>query len=140
MPTPTPTARPNADDPVLEKRLVALTKELRCLVCQNESIADSQAALAVDMRNEIRTQLRAGMSDAQVIAFMVERYGNFVRFRPPLAATTIALWFGPAALLLIGIGLLVRHLRQRRSLTDANAARSSVLSEEERAALARLAD
>ncbi len=130
-------ARPNAQDPVLEQRLIAVTKELRCLVCQNESIADSHAALAVDMRNEIREQLKSGMTDRQVLDFMVARYGNFVRFRPPLDWTTIALWFGPGLLLVIGLGVLVVQLRHRRTLTEARA--MPALSDAERTALASLA-
>jgi cytochrome c-type biogenesis protein CcmH len=130
-------ARPNAEDPALEQRLISVTKELRCLVCQNESIADSHASLAVDMRNEIREQLKSGMSERQVIDFMVARYGNFVRFRPPLDWTTIALWFGPGLLMAIGLGLLVGQLRHRRTLAAARAMPD--LSEAERAALAALA-
>ena len=130
-------ARPNAQDPALEKRVIAVTKELRCLVCQNESIADSHAPLAVDMRNEIRAQLDSGMSDRQVLDFMVARYGNFVRFRPPLDWTTIALWFGPALLMVIGLGALVTQLRQRRTLAAARSV--PALSDTERAALAALA-
>ena len=130
-------ARPNAQDPVLEQRLIAVTKELRCLVCQNESIADSHAALAVDMRNEIREQLKSGLTDRQVLDFMVARYGNFVRFRPPLDWTTIALWFGPGLLLVIGLGVLVVQLRHRRTLAEARAV--PALSDAERAALASLA-
>jgi len=131
-------ARPVADDPVLEKRLIALTQELRCMVCQNESLAGSNAPLAIDMRNEIRNQLRDGMSDRQVIDFMVARYGDFVRFRPALNMTTFALWFGPAILLLIGVGVLARQVMRRRSLTD-TAAGAPALSATERATLDRLA-
>lgn len=130
-------ARPNAEDPALEQRLISVTKELRCLVCQNESIADSHASLAVDMRNEIREQLKSGMSEQQVIDFMVARYGNFVRFRPPLDWTTIALWFGPGLLMAIGLGLLVGQLRHRRTLAAVR--EMPDLSEAERAALATLA-
>ncbi len=136
--TPSGAARPNAADPVLEKRLQSVTKELRCMVCQNESIADSHAPLAVDMRNEIRDQLKSGMSERQVIEFMVERYGNFVRFRPPLDWTTIALWFGPALLMVLGFGVLVSQLRQRRTIAAVRA--MPELSPAERAALASLAD
>jgi cytochrome c-type biogenesis protein CcmH len=135
--TPSGVARPNAADPVLEKRLQSVTKELRCMVCQNESIADSHAPLAVDMRNEIRDQLKSGMSERQVIEFMVERYGNFVRFRPPLDWTTIALWFGPALLMVAGFGVLLSQLRQRRTLAAVRAMPD--LSAAERAALDALA-
>jgi cytochrome c-type biogenesis protein CcmH len=130
-------ARPNAEDPELEKRLQSVTKELRCMVCQNESIADSSAPLAVDMRNEIREQLRSGMTEGQVLEFMVARYGNFVRFRPPLDWTTLALWFGPALLMVFGLGLLVSQLRQRRALAAMRAMPD--LSATEQATLAALA-
>ena len=130
-------ARPNAEDPQLEKRLQSVTKELRCMVCQNESIADSSAPLAVDMRNEIRAQLKSGMTEQQVLTFMVERYGNFVRFRPPLDWTTIALWFGPALLLVLGLGQLVGQLRRRRALSGMGTVPG--LSASEQAAVAALA-
>lgn len=130
-------ARPNAEDPQLEKRLQSVTKELRCMVCQNESIADSSAPLAVDMRNEIRAQLQSGMTEQQVLTFMVERYGNFVRFRPPLDWTTSALWFGPALLLVLGLGQLVGQLRRRRALSDMGTVPG--LSASEQAAVAALA-
>jgi cytochrome c-type biogenesis protein CcmH len=132
-------ARPTADDPVLEKRLLGLTKELRCLVCQNESIADSHAPLAVDMRNQIREQMRSGMSDRQVIEFMVARYGDFVRFRPPLQPTTLALWFGPALLLLAGLAVLVATVRRRRQALTMAASAPAGLSEGEQAQLSQLA-
>lgn len=130
-------ARPNAEDPQLEKRLQSVTRELRCMVCQNESIADSSAPLAVDMRNEIRAQLKSGMTEQQVLTFMVERYGNFVRFRPPLDWTTIALWFGPALLLVLGLGQLVFQLRRRRALSGMGTVPG--LSASEQAAVAALA-
>ncbi len=129
------TARPTADDPALEARLVEVTRELRCLVCQNESIADSHAPLAVDMRNQIREQLRSGMSEREVVAFMVERYGNFVRFRPPLDASTLALWFGPPLLLVIGLGALALQVRRRSQRLTAPAP----LQPDEAARLAALA-
>jgi len=129
------TARPTADDPALEARLVEVTRELRCLVCQNESIADSHAPLAVDMRNQIREQLRSGMSEREVVAFMVERYGNFVRFRPPLDASTLALWFGPPLLLVIGLGALALQVRRRSRRLSAPAP----LQPDEAARLAALA-
>jgi len=130
-----PAARPTANDPALEKRLLAVTKELRCMVCQNETIAESHATLAVDMRNEVREQLRSGMTDRQVIDFMVARYGNFVRFRPPLDATTLALWFGPGLLLLGGLTVLVRQLARRK---QAVAGSDPALSDHESEALTRL--
>ena len=93
-----------SDDPVLEARVQAIALELRCLVCQNQTIADSHADLAIDLRNQIRTQLRAGQSQDDILTYMTERYGDFVRYRPPLKASTWLLWFGP--LLLLGTGLL----------------------------------
>ncbi len=92
-------ARP---DPVVEKRLKELGEELRCLVCQNQTIADSNAPLALDLRNQIRTQIAQGRSDDQIRAYMVERYGEFVLYKPPFMATTAVLWGGPFALLLVG--------------------------------------
>jgi cytochrome c-type biogenesis protein CcmH len=103
-----------ADDPVLEARVMALAEELRCLVCQNQTIADSHAGLAIDLKNQIREQLHAGRSNADVIAYMVARYGDFVLYRPPLKATTFGLWFGPFALLAGGVVSIFIILRRRR--------------------------
>jgi len=101
-----------AADPALEKRVNALSAELRCLVCQNQSLADSHAPLAIDLKNQVREQLQAGRSESDVIDYMTQRYGDFVLYRPPFKATTLVLWLGPALLLLIGIGLYWRTLRQ----------------------------
>jgi cytochrome c-type biogenesis protein CcmH len=109
-------ARPMAQDPVLEERLMNLSRELRCLVCQNETLADSRADLAVDLRNEIREQMKAGKTDQEIIAFLTARYGDFVLYRPPVKATTYFLWFGPFVLLLAGLFVLFRYVRQRRQL------------------------
>jgi len=87
-------AQPTLNDPVVAKREVELAKQLRCLVCQNETIADSRAALAVDLRNKLREQMAAGKSDAEIIAFMTERYGDFVLYKPPMKATTVSAWTG----------------------------------------------
>ena len=106
-----------AADPVAEARLMKLASELRCLVCQNQTIADSNADLAVDLRNEIREKIEAGMSDAQIKDFMVARYGDFVLYRPPLKNTTLFLWVGPFLLLASGGGILYFTLRQRRQRT-----------------------
>jgi cytochrome c-type biogenesis protein CcmH len=112
-------ARPMAEDPVLEERLMNLSRELRCLVCQNETLADSRADLAVDLRNEIREQMKAGKTDQEIIAFLTARYGDFVLYRPPVKATTYFLWFGPFVLLLAGLFLLFRYVKQRRqSIVD----------------------
>jgi cytochrome c-type biogenesis protein CcmH len=109
-------AKPLADDPELEKRVMNLSKELRCLVCQNETLADSRADLAVDLRNEIREQMKAGKSDKEIIAFLTARYGDFVLYRPPVRPTTYLLWFGPFLLLVIGMLILYKYVRQRRDL------------------------
>jgi cytochrome c-type biogenesis protein CcmH len=108
------TAQPTANDPVANKRAVHLAEQLRCLVCQNQTIADSNAELAVDLRRQIREQIEQGRSDGQIVAFMVERYGDFVLYRPPLKGTTLLLWFGPPLLLLLGIIFLLRYLNARR--------------------------
>jgi cytochrome c-type biogenesis protein CcmH len=109
-------ARPMAEDPVLEERVMNLSRELRCLVCQNETLADSRADLAVDLRNEIREQMKAGKTDQEIIAFLTARYGDFVLYRPPVKAATYLLWFGPFVLLLGGLLILFRYVRQRRQL------------------------
>ncbi|WP_310446035.1 cytochrome c-type biogenesis protein [Thiobacillus sp.] len=109
-------AAPAAADPVAEARLMKLSSELRCLVCQNQTIADSNAELAVDLRAEIREKIQAGMSDAAIKDFMVARYGDFVLYRPPVKNTTLVLWLGPFLLLAIGGGILVFNLRRRRQL------------------------
>jgi cytochrome c-type biogenesis protein CcmH len=101
-----------ADDAMLDARARALASELRCLVCRNETLAESSAALAQDLRAELRRLLAEGRSDAEVRAFFSERYGDVVHYRPPLQRSTLALWFGPAALL--GVGLLVLGLTLRR--------------------------
>ena len=104
-----------AQDPVLDKRVAALAEELRCLVCQNQTLADSNAPLAVDLRNQMREQLAKGASEREVREFMVARYGDFVLYRPPFKASTAALWLGPFALLLVGLVVLMRRLRNRRA-------------------------
>ena len=103
-----------AQDPPLERRVTNLAHELRCLVCQNQTIAESNAPLAVDLRNQIREQLAAGKSETQVLDFMVERYGDFVLYRPPFKATTILLWAGPFIFLIAGFWFLLRFLRSRQ--------------------------
>jgi cytochrome c-type biogenesis protein CcmH len=129
------TAQPTTDDPVLNKRAVFLAEELRCLVCQNQTIADSHAELAVDLRRQIREQIAQGRTDRQIIDYMVERYGDFVLYRPPLKATTMFLWFGPPALLVLGIIFLLRYLRVRRKQVEV----APLSAEERRAAEAMLA-
>jgi cytochrome c-type biogenesis protein CcmH len=127
-------ATPTDLDPVAQKRLIGLANELRCLVCQNQTIADSNADLAVDLRREIRAQIKAGKSDAQILEFMTTRYGDFVLYRPPLKTTTVLLWFGPALLVIVGIVVLVRVMRARRRRADAD----RPLTDEERSRAAAL--
>lgn len=107
-------AQPTGDDPVVEQRLLKLSKELRCLVCQNETLADSQADLAADLRGEIREQIKAGKSDKEIIEFLTARYGQFILYRPQVTPTTYLLWFGPFVLLLGGLFVLFTYIRQRR--------------------------
>ena len=126
-------AAPAAADPVLEKRVNAISEELRCLVCQNQTLADSSAPLAVDLRNQVREQLKSGKSERDVIDFLVARYGDFVLYRPPLQANTVLLWLGPFILLALGLALLVWRLRRRRvpeaELSEADRARAARLLE-----------
>jgi len=112
-------AAPAAADPALEKRVMALAEELRCLVCQNQTLAESNAPLAEDLRNQLRERMREGKSDKEVVDFLVERYGDFVLYRPPLKGTTVLLWFGPLLLLAIGFAVLLRRVHARRRLTEA---------------------
>jgi len=112
-------APPAAADPALEARMLRIAAELRCLVCQNQTLADSNAALAVDLREQLRTMLRQGRSEAQVLQYMTDRYGDFVRYRPPMQPRTWLLWFGPAVLLAAGLGALSLVLRRRSRLADA---------------------
>jgi cytochrome c-type biogenesis protein CcmH len=108
-----------AADPVAEKRLQGLSEELRCLVCQNQTIADSNAELAQDLRREIRGMIKEGKSDKDIIDFMVVRYGDFVLYRPPVKGITLLLWGGPVALMLLGLFILQRYLRRRaRRMAD----------------------
>jgi cytochrome c-type biogenesis protein CcmH len=122
-----------AQDQDIEKRVNQLAVELRCLVCQNQTLADSNAPLAVDLRKEIREQLKAGKSEQDVVDFMVARYGDFVLYRPPLKATTVALWAGPFAILAFGAWLLLRRIRRRPAaepeLSEAERARAAKLLE-----------
>ena len=113
---PAKEAAPEAADPALEARMVRITSELRCLVCQNQTIADSNASLAVDLRRDARALIKQGKSDAEVVDYMTARYGDFVLYRPPLRATTLLLWFGPALMLAGGAAVLVVVLRRRSRL------------------------
>ena len=126
-------ARPLADNPQAEARLKHLAVELRCLVCQNQTLADSHAPLAEDLRREVREMIAKDMSDKDIIEFLVTRYGDFILYRPPLKATTTLLWVGPFVLLIAGVAALVLALRRRqKKLVDLS------LSEEERNRVARL--
>jgi cytochrome c-type biogenesis protein CcmH len=102
------------EDPALEQHVNRIGEELRCLVCQNQTISDSHAGLAIDLKNQIREQLKAGRGEREIMAFMVQRYGDFVLYRPPLKATTWLLWAGPFALLALGAGVAVVVVRGRR--------------------------
>jgi cytochrome c-type biogenesis protein CcmH len=117
----------------LDRRVAELSAELRCLVCQNQSIADSNADLAVDLRRQIREQLGSGKSERDVVDFMVQRYGDFVLYRPPLKASTVLLWCGPFLLLGLGMVLLIRRIRstnrQAPPLSEAERARAAALLE-----------
>ena len=126
-------AAPLADDPLTEQRLISISEEMRCLVCQNESLAGSRSDLANDLRREIRVLIKEGKSDEQIRAFMVERYGDFVLYRPPVKPITWLLWIGPFIILIIGIAGLLTYLRRRDSsipshnLTDADNQRIDAL-------------
>src|SRR6266568_5767153 len=115
------------DDVQLEQRMQALTQQLRCLVCRNETLADSPADVAEDLRRQIRDQMKAGKSDQEIVAFLHERYGDFVLYKPPVKSTTYLLWFGPFVLLIGGTFLLYQYVgRRRRMIAD------KPLTEEER--------
>lgn len=124
-------ALPMAADPLLERRVLTLSEQLRCLVCQNQTIAESHADLAVDLRNQVREQLGQGRSEQQVIDYMVARYGDFVMYRPPFKPMTWLLWCGPALLLAAGLAELAWQLRRRaaddRELPPAELARAAAL-------------
>ncbi|MDQ1638718.1 MAG: cytochrome c-type biosis protein CcmH [Pyrinomonadaceae bacterium] len=128
-------AQPSAADPVLEQRVMKLSRELRCLVCQNETLADSRADLAEDLRTQIREQMKAGKSDKEIINYLTTRYGKFILYNPPVDPTTYLLWFGPFVLLLAGLFLLFRYVKQRSGLI----AESPLSAEERRQAEALLA-
>ncbi len=111
-------ATPVARDPVTEARLIRLATDMRCLVCQNESLAASDADLAKDLREEIRQLIAQGKTDKEITDYMVHRYGNFIRYKPPVDITTYALWFGPFLLLLGALGVLIAVVRQRNAAAE----------------------
>jgi cytochrome c-type biogenesis protein CcmH len=108
-------AAPLVDDPITEQRLITISEEMRCLVCQNESLAGSRSDLANDLREQIRILIKEGKSDEQIRNFMVDRYGDFVLYRPPVKPITWLLWIGPFVILLIGIVGLFAYLRRRNT-------------------------
>ncbi|MGB3427936.1 MAG: cytochrome c-type biogenesis protein [Burkholderiaceae bacterium] len=126
-------ATPTELDPVAAKRAVELSSQLRCLVCQNQTIAESNAELAVDLRRQVSEQIKAGKSDREIVDYMVERYGAFVLYKPPFNLTTLLLWLGPAVLVVLGAVFYVRTVRARnrvivdRPLTDAERAEAERL-------------
>jgi cytochrome c-type biogenesis protein CcmH len=118
MPALAGEAAPNAEDPVIEQRMIKLSENLRCLVCQNESLAGSHAELAEDLRREIRAQMKAGKSDREVLDYLTARYGDYVLYQPPFKPVTYLLWLGPLLFLLIGGGVWYAALKKRRALKE----------------------
>jgi len=113
-------ATPMAEDPAIEARMLTLASDMRCLVCQNQSLADSHSDFAADLRQEMREMMKQGKTDDEIVKFMVARFGDFVLFRPPMKPTTILLWFGPLILLLIGgISLIISMKRRSQRITEA---------------------
>ena len=132
LPLAAPAAEPRSfPSAELADRYRGLVEEIRCLVCQNQSIADSNAELARDLRDKVDEMLREGRSDEEILAYMVDRYGNFVRYRPPFDAATALLWFGPFVLVTAALVWLFLRIRRRSPTRDG-------LTEEERSRLARL--
>jgi cytochrome c-type biogenesis protein CcmH len=129
-------AAPVGQDPAIERRMMVLAQELRCLVCQNQTLADSQAPLAADLRQEIRELMQKGQSDEQIKQYLVARYGDFVLYRPPLRSETWFLWFGPAVLLVGGLTALYLVLLRRRRLAGAE----PLNADQEQRALALLSE
>ncbi|WP_455378816.1 cytochrome c-type biogenesis protein [Petrachloros mirabilis] len=131
-------ARPLAENPAVEARLKKLSVELRCLVCQNQTLADSNAPLAEDLRREVREMIAKNMTDDQIVEFLVARYGDFVRYRPPFKVATVLLWAGPFLLLVIGSAVMLISLRKRNlqenlpSISDDERQRAARLLGDER--------
>ncbi len=129
-------AMPLADDPAVEQRLIVISEELRCLVCQNESLAGSRSDLAMDLRRELRGLIKQGKTDEQIKEFLVSRYGDFVLYRPPVKPSTWLLWAGPFGLMVVGIASLFVYLRRRNAdigtggLTDDERKRADALLQE----------
>ena len=131
-------AAPVAEDPAIEQRLIAISSELRCLVCQNESLAASRAELALDLRREVRVLIARGETDDAIRTFLTDRYGDFILYRPQFKATTLLLWLGPVLLLIVGLALLFRQLRRRASGSHARDPADAELSIDERTTLTSL--
>jgi len=127
-------AQPMAEDPLVEARLLEIAQELRCLVCQNESLAASRAELAEDLRREVRTLIKKGNTDQEILDFLVSRYGDYVLYRPQVKPLTWGLWFGPALALLLGLWFLIGHIKQGLN----NTAPSKQLSREEQERLDKI--
>lgn len=127
-------AAPNAEDPQIEQRLLRLAEELRCLVCQNESLAGSRADLAEDLRREIRAQMMAGKNDQEVVQYLTDRYGDFVLYRPPFKPATYLLWLGPLLFLAVGATVWYLTLKRRRAMKE------PPMDEQQLAAAAKLLD
>ena len=129
-------AVPVAENPEIEKRMLALTEDLRCLVCQNEAISESRAEFSNDIRREIREQIQANKTDQEILDFLVERYGDFLLYNPPIMTTTLLLWFGPFILFIVGVWFLIVYLRGRRvqieevSLSEAQLKKAEALMHE----------
>jgi len=134
LPTFAGEAAPNAEDPVIEQRMIRLAEDLRCLVCQNDSLAGSHAELAEDLRKEIRAQMKSGKNDKEVIEYLTTRYGDFVLYRPPFKPVTYLLWLGPLLFLGIGLGVWYMTLKRRRAMQD------SPVDEQQLAAAAKILD
>lgn len=126
----------SAEDRVLEKQVNKISEELRCLVCQNQTIADSNAELAVDLKNQVRDMVESGQTQEQIVDYMVQRYGDFVLYRPPVKVSTYLLWAGPFLLLVMGLVVLITNLRKRGNQTDDEASLSGEEAERLRVLLA----
>lgn len=111
-------AAPTAFDPIAHSRVVEVSEQLRCLVCQNQSIAESNAELAVDLRNQVIEQVKAGKTNEEIVDYMVERYGDFVLYKPPFKSSTLVLWLGPVALFIIGLGAFWINVRRRKAVVE----------------------
>lgn len=123
-------AVPVMGDAAMQARVMKLSEELRCLVCQGQSLADSHSDFSIDMRNKIQDLMEQGMSDKEVKEYLVARYGDFILYRPPLKSTTFLVWFGPLILFLIGVAVLVFNIKRRRKVLSSS---PSALSAEEQA-------